>query len=155
MQLQRLVMLSLAGVMTACAITSPAPTLEGPPVESAQSTDRAEIEEWGTDIQIPAGARDLHGYMEGWRETLTLLRFTIPPNDLPTVLTTTVCELPLQASENPLANARAPSYLTWWTPGLARTWLSCSGVRGHAHQTLLVDTTNPSEYVLYIVDSWY
>ena len=136
-------------VVTACQVL-PAP------VESMETTDRATIEE-NTDIFVPKNIEDLHGYLEGAQETTMYIKFVVRPEDVDSIVESSVCDQALKDNDPPWSQSgdNYLNHLGWWSPEKAKTYLWCYGELDTTHQTIFFDTTDPEEYIVYVVDSWY
>jgi hypothetical protein len=118
---------------------------------------RATIERY-THVKIPAGAKDLNCFIEGWQDPIVYLRFTVPREELDAFLSTTAAESPLTTESIPDAFVRPlpQGGRSWWTPGRPARFRAGSGERTYTGSDedgdysedvkhyVLVDETDPA-----------
>ena len=128
------------------------PTINTPISElAAETTDRAVLES-NAEIQIPPSATEIRGYIDGFRDITTYVRFVIPAADIDKFTEGIDCVLPSSTTDT---GQRMPesSQFTWWKPNNAQSYRQCYGTKEHLVQRVFVDTTQPDRYIVYVVAS--
>lgn len=110
--------------------------------------------EGNADIKFPASAQEIYAYTTGFREMYTAVRFSIKPGEFPAFLKTTLCGESLQTIV-PNATQRAGNYgnIPWANPYHAQKLQYCTGASKSASQSIHVDMSDPSTYIIFISDS--
>ena len=119
---------------------------------AAEITDR-DILEGNTELKIPTNATDIHGYVDGFRDVTTLLRFTMPAYDLDSFLKQTSCALPLKTDSSRSVWSQNSPIHKWWRPGDAQRFAVCIGSTPQLGRRLFFDMTQPDQYIVYVVAS--
>jgi hypothetical protein len=106
-------------------------------------------------VTLPASARGLRSHYSVFQDYIVHLRFEIDPSDAPALLSSLpIIDPSISSSERP------PMYTEgmpdWWRPDAAATFQAVSGQvslpSGYPeHQDVLIDTTDPAQYIVYIV----
>jgi hypothetical protein len=122
------------------------------------STDwpsQREIEETG-GFKLPPGARNVKAHSEGFTDSVLYVRFTIPPDQLGVLLQSTRIAQPL--STNNASGIQAGPVPSWWIRVPPAHFEAGGGVAGTGTTTqptiwqdILIDETNPKEYVVWFV----
>ncbi len=142
-----LCVIGLAGCMEINII--PAPTYSS---EFAALTRDRSLLEADTGTILPSSATEIHGYVDGFRDVTTHMRFQIPSGDLPFFLNSTSCTAPLSDADIRRQLPGRPDW-DWWTPEKAESYGSCTGVTEHMAQLIFIDMTDPQKYVVYVIAS--
>ncbi len=119
---------------------------------AAESSDRNLLEA-NTEFKIPASATDIHGYVTGFRDLTTLLRFTLPMQDFELFIRQTTCTLPLASDDTRSRWMQNSPEHEWWRPGDAQRFGICSDSTQQLARRLLADMTRPDRYIIYVVAS--
>jgi hypothetical protein len=127
------------------------PTLT-PLAENSAETDDRTVLEGNTGTRIPPSATGIHGYVDGFRDVTTYLRFQIPSADLAEFMKSTACTTPLSTEDTGQQLQGYPD-LPWWAPEKAEEFGSCTGVTDILTQLVFVDMTDPLNYVVYVIAS--
>lgn len=117
----------------------------------AETNDRAVLE-GNTETQIPATASDLHGYVTGFRDITTYVRFSMPQLGLSEFLRSTACPTALETADIRSEIQRVGSF-TWWQPGSAVDYKWCDGIKEHLVQRVFMDLSDPNNVIVYIIAS--
>jgi hypothetical protein len=106
-------------------------------------------------VAFPASTSRLHTHYAAFQDYIVHVRFEIDPSDAEAF----VRSLPI--SEPTISTVERPMMYTegmpeWWKPESAGKFQAISGVAKTAagypdSQTVLIDTTDPSRYIVYIV----
>lgn len=114
--------------------------------------------EGNADMKFPPSAHEIYGYVTGFRELYTDVRFSVKANELAGFLKTTLCDEPLQiivpTTEQKELELQQASRI-WFRPYQAEVLQECSAEKGPSHQRILVDITDPQIYIVYVSDSVY
>jgi hypothetical protein len=110
--------------------------------------------EGNAEIVIPSSAHDIYVYTTGFQDILTKVRFSMDADELDEFMVRTLCEEPLGEIQ-PKKQSAADGTSKWWTPNQAEHLRGCTGNNDHAHQTVMVDMTNTSVYVVFVSTSTY
>ena len=122
---------------------------------AAEVNDRDTLEA-NTQLRIPANATDIHGYVDGFQDVTTLLRFTLPAHDFEDFLRQTDCAQPLyQGNSSTGYTMRDGNRLKSWRPEDARQFLACADGHKNFRREFFIDTTDADEYLIYVVASTY
>jgi hypothetical protein len=143
--------------LTFSALIRPYSFLYDPTVSeiAAEVNDRAVLE-GNTELKIPVGATDIHGYIDGFRDVTTYLRFTLPAQDFETFLKQTGCTQPLyQGNKSTDYSMRNWNKLKWWRPEDAQQFLACADGHKSFGREFFIDTTDSDRYLIYVVTSTY
>ena len=113
--------------------------------------------EGNAEIKIPPSAREIYSYTTGFREISIMARFTIKADELSAFMENTLCKEPLHQI-SPSAQRNHSNDQTWWEPNLASHLEGCSSVKelsptAHVGQEILIDMTNPNNYIIYVSTS--
>lgn len=147
----------LGAVLFACAfiadrglhilqqVTSP-PT---PYSEIAAEVNDRGVLEGNTGLKFPPSATDIHGFVDGFRDVVTLARFIIPSSDPDGFLKSASCTLPLLSTDirRSMQGSRG---LSWWQPVKAQRFQWCESSGEHLARTIFIDTTQSDTYIVYI-----
>lgn len=106
-------------------------------------------------MTLPPSARNLHSHYESFQDSFIHVRFEIDAADLPALLASAHVGTALSSSTIP-SDIAAPFDAPWWKPRDAKRFLAGAGQvslpSGYPeHQSLLVDTTDPATYIVYVV----
>lgn len=121
--------------------------------EFASETEDRHILEGNTELTIPAAATELHGYVAGFRDLTTLLRFTLPARDFGAFLKQTSCAQPLYNADRQAYWMQNSEQLAWWRPGEAQRFAACADATSQLARRFFFDMTPPDQYIVYIVAS--
>ncbi len=143
-----LVILLICLAAVACGPSGPAT----PPSElEAETNDRAVLA-GNTETQIPATATDIHGYITGFRDVTTYVRFTLPSSDLLHFLRSTACPPTLETTDIRSDMQRLASF-AWWQPGAATDYKWCDGTTQNLVQRVYLDLSDQNHVIVYITAS--
>lgn len=118
-------------------------------LEHPQPASTAEIEAIAR-INIPERARNIHAQSGGFQDRYIHVRFDIDPADLESFLgATRYTPIVSEGQDIPFQQSIEPDE-SWWQPRLAKTFLSGSGFVDGINQAVLVDTSNPDVYIVYV-----
>ncbi len=117
---------------------------------SAETNDRAVLQ-GNAEIQIPASASDLHGFVTGFRDVTTYVRFTVPRSDLPEFLRSTACPPTLESTD--IRSEMHWGRFAWWQPDSATDYKWCSGIKEHLGQRVFLDLSDTNKVIVYVVAS--
>jgi len=121
-----------------------------PPTElSGVLTDLSEIEA-NAGITFPQGAEDVRAHIEGFHDLSTWVRFSINPDELPSFVSHTACESPVERIPAP-SITRGPNDPSWWASPAPLEALSCTVNNENMFQTIYVDDSNPAKYTVYVI----
>lgn len=103
------------------------------------------------DVQLPESASDVHnvGYAY-WQSRIIGVRFQIPPHELDGFLTNLGFTGQLQKGLYPFDSPELASE-DWWTPREAEDYYGASFTQPETFYDLLIDKTNPSQFVVYLM----
>lgn len=119
---------------------------------ASETTDRGTLE-GNTELKLPASATDIHGYVDGFRDLTTQLRFTLPARDFDTFLKQTSCTLPLYSDDRQAYWMQNSEDLTWWRPGDAQRFAACADTTSQLGRRFFFDMTRSDQYIVYVVTS--
>ncbi len=100
-------------------------------------------------ITLPPSARNVQAHQEGFQDRIIWVRFEMAPADLPGFVAGTRVAPPLSSTVNPLGQDTVTG-LPWWTPGQAQRFEAGEGAFAGASQAIVIDTTDPQTYVVYV-----
>ncbi len=100
-------------------------------------------------ITLLPSARNLQAHQEGFQDRIIWVRFEMAPADLPEFVAGTRVAPPLSSTVNPLGQDTVKG-LPWWTPGQAQRIAAGTGLIAGGSQAILIDTTDPQTYVVYV-----
>ena len=106
-------------------------------------------------LDLPESATDIRSNLSGFQDLFLRVRFALPASELPGFLTGTQFEEPLAAGAVP--NLIAGEWeRPWWQPDQARQFVVGETTferptGGRLYEHLLVDTTDPDTYIVYLV----
>jgi hypothetical protein len=152
------VVLAVAGAWFAfSAFIRPFAFLYDPAVsETAAETDERDVLEGNTGLKIPASATEIHGYVDGFQDVTTLLRFTLSAQNFEIFLHQTGCVQPLyQGDKSTGYSMRNWDKLKWWRPEDAQQFLACADRHKSFGREFFIDTTDADKYLIYVVASTY
>ena len=109
--------------------------------------------EGNADFKFPPSAHEIYGYVTGFREVDTFVRFSMKASELPAFIKTTLCDKPLENFEPTAEQKEQKDFLGWWKAYQAKTLQRCLGKSESANQAVFVDMTDPETYIVYIGDS--
>lgn len=113
----------------------------------------AEKVEQAAAIKLPPSARGLHSYYESFQDYAINVRFEMNAADLPVFLASTHVAQPLSSSSMP-NNILPDIGRPWWQPHAAKRFLAGDGSvtvpNGPDYQSILIDTSDPNTYVVYV-----
>ena len=118
---------------------------------SAETTDRT-ILQTNAELQIPQSATEIRGYVDGFRDLTTYVRFVVPASDFDQFAESISCVLPLSTTDA-YQRWQDSSKLTWWKPSRAQNFRQCDGSKEHLFQRVFVDTAQIDHYIVYVVAS--
>ena len=122
---------------------------------AAEVNDR-NVLEGNTELKIPTSALDIHGYVDGFRDVTTYLRFTLPVQDFGTFLQQTSCAQPLyQGDKSTGYSMRNWGKLKWWRPEDAQQFLACADGHKSFGREFFIATTDADKHLIYVVASTY
>ena len=110
--------------------------------------------EGNADITLPPSAHDIYAYTTGFQDIFIQVRFSMHANELDEFMQSTLCQEPLEQME-PKQPSTSDGLFDWWTPGQAEQLKGCTGSKNHSHQTVMIDMTHPSVYVVFVSTSTY
>lgn len=120
--------------------------------EIAAETNDRDMLEGNTELKIPASATDIHGYVDGFRDVITYLRFTLPVENFETFLKQTGCAQPLYQSDKSTAYSMHNwDSLKWWRPEDAQQFLACADGHKSFGREFFIDTTDSDMYIVSVV----
>jgi hypothetical protein len=111
--------------------------------------------ETAAGVTLPASARDLHTHYSRFQDTIVHVRFVIDPADAePFLRRLPVKGATISSSERPIMYSDGMP--NWWRPDAATSFQAVSGpvsLPGSQikQQQVLIDTSDPSAYIVYIV----
>jgi hypothetical protein len=108
--------------------------------------------EGNADITLPPSAYDIYAYTTGFQDIFIKVRFSMSSNELDEFMKSTLCHEPLRQME-PKQPSDSGGTSDWWTPDQAKQLEGCTGSQDHSHQTVMIDMTNPSVYVVFVSTS--
>lgn len=118
--------------------------------EDTENLTVAQIESVGR-IKLPPSARNVHGFQRGFQDRFIHIRFDIDPDELallsgtrywPALDETGALGVPFQQSIEPNK--------AWWQPRQAQRFYSGHGGSDNIAQSVLVDVTDPNNYIVYV-----
>ncbi|KAA3648742.1 MAG: hypothetical protein DWQ07_00670 [Chloroflexi bacterium] len=104
-------------------------------------------------ISLPESARDVYEYGYGLNAVYTMVRFTIDAEDLDEIIESSICEEPL-VQVPPENYAGGLDDTDWWLPEKATILMQCDGFTENFWQSILVDMSNPQEFIIYATSSF-
>jgi hypothetical protein len=107
--------------------------------------------EGNADITLPPSAHEICAYTTGFQDIFIQVRFSMNADELDEFMRSTLCQEPLRKTE--LEPPTYDSTSDWWTPDQAEHLKSCTGNKNHSHQTVMVDMTDPSVYIVFVSNS--
>lgn len=111
------------------------------------------IIEDNANIILPPSAREIYAYTTGFQDIFIQVRFSTNADELDEFMTSTLCQEPLRKIE--LEPSTYDGISGWWTPDQAEHLKGCTGNKDHSHQTVMVDMTDPSVYIVFVSNSTY
>lgn len=118
-------------------------------LENPQPSTTAEIESLAR-IDIPASASNIHAQAGGFQDRYIHVRFDLPPADLNSFLgATRYTPAVSQSTDIPFQQSLEPNQ-NWWQPAMAKSFLAGAGFVDGISQSVLIDTTNPELYIVYV-----
>jgi len=121
--------------------------------EIAAETTNREILEGNTDLKIPTDATDIRGYVDGFRDVTTLLRFKMPASELASLLKQTSCKHPLSSDNKQSGWMQNSPEHKWWRPSDAQRFATCIDATQQLGRRLFFDMTESDRYIVYVVAS--
>jgi hypothetical protein len=110
--------------------------------------------EGNADITLPPSAHDIYAYTTGFQDIFIKVRFSMRANELDEFMQSTLCQESLTQME-PEQPSTSDRTFDWWTPDQAGQLKGCTGSKDHSHQTVMIDMSNPSIYVVFVSTSTY
>jgi hypothetical protein len=109
--------------------------------------------ELAAGVKLPPSARNLHSHYTAFQDYFIHVRFDMDPADMPVFLSSTHVDLPL-SSTIPLSFDEELN-VSWWRPLEAKQFQAGQGSVSLPHgypesQSILIDTTDPNRYIVYI-----
>lgn len=106
------------------------------------------------EIIIPTDATEIYVYSSGLNKLSTRIRFSINSNKLDGFIENTLCTEPPTEFD---ANLYIPSNgkTNQWTLKEGSNYIRCFGVKENTRQTIIIDITDPNNYIVYIFASVY
>jgi len=107
------------------------------------------------DLQLPSSATDVQSHLSGFQDSFLRVRFAMSPSDLQPFMGTTRFTEPLSSSSVPDLIAE-PFDLPWWKPLTVQHYLAGKTTfqregAGRQYQAILIDTTDPQHYIVYLM----
>jgi hypothetical protein len=104
-------------------------------------------------FKLPPGTRNLRSHYEGFQDFYLHVRFSIPPDQASTFLQSTRISQPLSKQDTSgVVTGSGPS---WWIKALPASFeaggSSNPTTQPFIWQSILIDETNPQEYVVWFV----
>jgi hypothetical protein len=121
---------------------------EAAPLEGPQPATNAEIEALAR-ITLPPGATNIHAQAGGFQDRYIHVRFDIPAAELDAFLAASRYTPALDMAVVPFQQHLEPKAV-WWQPRNAARFRAGSAFSGGISQSLLVDTSDPERYVVYV-----
>lgn len=115
--------------------------------EDTDSPTHAQIQTTGR-FTIPKSAHDIQAHLEGFQDDALWVRFRMDPADEPALWSSSLC-----AGSEPILKGPIPMRgidRVWWTPGSATAFEFRDGEKPGAWQAILIDRTNPAEFMVYV-----
>ena len=144
---------AIAGLLAGCALIGGAAlwltTRDSPFGVRAQPTPTTAQIESVARITLPPSARGVRAHQEGFMDRIIWVRFEMDPADLGPFVAGTRISPPLSSADNPFAG-EIGSKLAWWTPEGAQRFEASEAFSGGVGQAILIDTTDPQRYVVYV-----
>jgi hypothetical protein len=110
--------------------------------------------EGNADIALPPSAHDIYAYTTGFRDIFIQVRFSMSANELDQFIESTLCQESLREME-PSQQSTSDGTSEWWTPDQAEYLEGCTGSKDHSHQTVMIDRTRQSVYIVFVSTSTY
>lgn len=104
--------------------------------------------ESNAEIKLPPSVHNLYAHQEGFQEIFILARFSMAATHLPMFLQTTLCTEPLTPVD-PQQQTQVLD-LGWWQPMDAQHLQECDGRGENFSQRIMIDTTDPQRYIVYV-----
>jgi hypothetical protein len=119
---------------------------------TTESLTQQQIESIGY-FKLPPGSRNLRSHYEGFQDFYLRIRFTIPPDQVNTFLQSTRISQPLSKQDaSGVVTGSGPS---WWIRTLPANFEAggCSNptTQPFIWHDILIDETNPQEYVVWFI----
>ncbi len=117
-------------------------------------SDQLELYESNSEIIIPADASEIYVYSSGLNELSTRIRFSINSDKLDGFIENTLCAEPLSEFD---ASIYIPSNgeTNPWTLKEGSNYKRCIGFKENTRQTIIVDITDPNNYIVFVFASVY
>jgi len=117
---------------------------------TGETIDRTTIEDYAR-IKLPQTATNIHAHTERGIDSLILLKFSLPPADMPQFLAKSGFQSGLKDGYNPLQWKEPDQTNPWWTPQNATVFAGiASGQSGQFIRHIFVAQTNPTSYIVYV-----
>lgn len=121
---------------------------------SRPDSDTVSFIEGNAEIALPSSAHDIYAYTTGFQDIFVKVRFSMSADELDEFIASTLCQESLKEIQ-PGEQSAADGTSEWWTPNQAEYLKGCTGSKTHSHQTVMVDMTDPSVYVVFVSTSIY
>lgn len=112
-----------------------------------------------TGFKVPPAAQNLQSHLESWQDQIIHVRFELPSSDVAAWAATQTWEEPLSAKALAYPFETTPEWVqdkAWWQPQQA-TQFQIGSARandlklGIIYQHILVDTSDPTTTIVYLV----
>lgn len=104
---------------------------------------------------LPASAYNVSASCEAFQDYVAYVRLSIAPNDLNRLVASSFVKTPLSSAEKPLDMTTHYSDMRriGWNLESISSYLAGEAdvTKPLRHQSILIDTRNPSEYIVYVV----
>ena len=104
-------------------------------------------------IKLPPSTRELHSKYESFQDYNINVRFEMDAAELPMFLTQSNLTQPLTTTKP--SNMPDDIGQSWWQPAMATSFLATDGPvtipNGPNYLSVLIDTSDPTTYVVYVV----
>jgi hypothetical protein len=121
---------------------------------SYPTSDQLDLYESNGEIIIPTDASEIYVYSSGLNELFTRIRFSINSDKLDFFIENTLCTEPLTEYDANLYTS-SNGDTDPWTLKEGSIYNRCIGSRENTIQTIIVDITNPNNYIVYVFTSVY
>jgi hypothetical protein len=115
--------------------------------EDTDSPTPAQIQATGR-FTIPKSAHDIQAHLEEFQDDALWVRFCMDPADEPDLWRSSLCAGATPVLLGPISMRGIDR--AWWTPGSAKAFEFREGEKPGAWQAVLIDRTNPAEFMVYV-----
>lgn len=110
--------------------------------------------ESNANMKLPSSAHDIYTYITGFQDIFIKVRFSMSADELGEFMKSTLCQESLEQM-GPILSSTSDGTSEWWIPEQAKLLEGCTGGKEHSHQTVMIDITDPSVYVVFVSTSTY